>query len=453
MTRSACLFGAMIVSMLAPTSELHGGDPALTTEVFAQGLFKPDFVTFAPDDPERVFIVQQNGVIRVAVNGVLEAQPFLDASSLQPSETFNGMLGLAFHPDYQNNGHFYVHHTIGGASSNALTIARYTVTADPNVANAGSRQIVLQLGFPFFPGHHLGGWIGFGPDGHLYIPLGDGGTTGDANGGARSQDLSLPWGKLLRVDVNGDDFPANPKRNYAIPPDSPFVGMGGDEAVWSYGLRQPFRACFDRETNDLWIADVGLVQREEISIQPAASTGGDNYGWDCAEGFLCSTNGNCSCLPGALVRPTKDYDHSGGNCSISGGAVYRGCAIDGLDGTDRTVELNANGEPTITSITGVSEDYYGELYICSQNGRVYKIIPAGGIVDDDGNGIADACEAQACLGDTDGNGEVDIDDIVNVVLDFGTDGSANGGDADGSGLVDIDDIVLVVLQFGTCPGQ
>ena len=420
LSRPARLIGAVFVAVLTAPFAAHAGDPALTTEVFAQGLFKPDFVTFAPGDPERVFIVQQDGVIRVAVNGVLEAAPFLDASALQPSETFNGMLGLAFHPDYEASGYFYVHHTIGGGSSTALTIARYTVTADPNVADPASRHIVRQIGFPYFPGHHLGGWIGFGPnDGYLYIPLGDGGTTGDPDGGARSQDLSEPWGKLLRVDVDGDDFPADPNRNYAIPPDNPFVGLGGDEAVWSYGLRQPYRACFDRETDDLWIADVGLVQREEISILSAASVGGENFGWDCAEGFLCTTNANCACLPGALVRPTRDYNHSAGDCSISGGAVYRGCAIEGLSGTyfygdwcsgrlwsfhrdgvvisqfeDRTVELNDNGAPAITSITGVSEDYYGELYICSQNGRVYKIVPDSGITDVDGNGVADQCEAQ-----------------------------------------------------------
>lgn len=401
------------------SSAAFGGDPPLATEIVASGLSAVTYVRAAPGDNTRLFAIQQNGIIRVIENGTLLPTPFLNIDALIPNETFNGLIGIAFHPDYQNNGFFYLHHPRGGATSDRITIARYTVTADPNVADPASREEILVLPYPASPGHHLGGWLGFGPDGYLYIPLGDGHTTGgETNGGARAQSLSSPWGKVLRIDVNGDDFPADPNRDYAIPPDNPFVGQGGDEAVWAMGLRNPYRASFDAATGDFWIADVGLVAREEIDFHPADSPGGQNYGWNCSEGFLCTTNANCNCLTDDLTQPIFDYTHSLG-CSISGGAIYRGCAIPGLEGTyfygdwcshriwslryengvvvdaqERTAELDPPGAVTFGSILGISEGPYGEVYI-SDTSRIYRIIPAGGIVDENANGIADSCEAGA----------------------------------------------------------
>jgi glucose/arabinose dehydrogenase len=407
--------------VLLGSSRAHGGDPPLATEIVASGLTAVTYVAAAPGDDSRLFAIQQNGIIRVIENGTLLPTAFLNIDALIPNETFNGLIGIAFHPDYENNGYFYLHHPRGGASSDRITIARYTVTANPAVADPGSREEILVLPYPALPGHHVGGWIGFGPDGYLYIPLGDGHTTGGENGGgARAQSLASPWGKVLRIDVNGDDFPADADRDYAIPADNPFVGQGGNEAVWALGLRNPYRACFDSQTADFWIADVGLTAREEIDFQPAASRGVENFGWNCAEGTICSTNANCDCLLDDLTEPIYEYDHSLG-CSISGGAVYRGCAIPGLEGTyfygdwcshriwslryeggavvdaqERTAELDPPGAVSFGSILSVSAGPYGELYI-TDTSRIYRIIPAGGAVDDNGNGVADSCEEQPAV--------------------------------------------------------
>ncbi len=400
----------------------YAGDPPLATEIVASGLNAVTYVTSAPGDTSRLFAIQQNGVIRVIESGVLLATPFLDLDIIIPDEPFNGLIGIAFHPDYENNGYVYLQHPRGGESSDRITIARYTVSADPNVAVMASREEILVLPYPALPGHHVGGWIGFGPDGYLHVPLGDGHTSGgEDGGGARAQSLASPWGKVLRIDVNGDDFPTDPDRDYAIPADNPFVGQGGDEAVWALGLRNPYRACFDARTGDFWIADVGLSAREEIDFQPADSPGGENYGWNCAEGTLCTSNANCDCVTDGLTDPIFQYTHKLG-CSISGGAVYRGCAIPGLEGTyfygdwcssriwslryengavvdaqERTAELDPPGDVTFDSILSISEGPYGELYI-SDDSRIYRIIPASGLVDDDGNGIADSCQPVPTVG-------------------------------------------------------
>jgi glucose/arabinose dehydrogenase len=386
--------------VLASASSSVAGDPALTTEVVATGLDVATYIASPPDDASRLFVTQQNGEIRVVEDGMLLATPFLDIANLVPNETFNGLLGIAFHPSYAKNGHFYLHHPRGAGASDRITIARYTASDDPNVADPTSREEIMVLPYPATPGHHVGGWIGFGPDGYLYVPLGDGNTTGgEAGGGARAQSLDSPWGKVLRIDVNGDDFPDDDDRDYAIPAHNPFVGAGGNEAVWSLGLRQPYRASFDRETGDFWIADVGLFAREEIDFQPASSTGGENYGWNCAEGDLCTSNGNCSCQTGELTAPIIDYTHAFG-CSLSGGAVYRGSAIPDLAGTyfyadycsnriwslryengevvdavERTDELEPPGAVAFDSILAIGEGPGGELYI-SDNNNVYRIVPA-----------------------------------------------------------------------------
>ncbi|UCG33591.1 MAG: PQQ-dependent sugar dehydrogenase, partial [Phycisphaerales bacterium] len=371
----------------------------LTTELVASGLARPVFVTAPPGDKDRVFIVEQRsgstGRIRIVVlaTGVLNPTPFLSITGLSTGNE-QGLLGLAFHPDYWNNGYFYVNYTAGGFTY----IERYTVSPDPDVADASSAALIMRFGQPYT--NHNGGWIGFGPnDGYLYIGSGDGGSAGDP--GNRAQDItSQKLGKVLRIDVDADDFPTDPTANYAIPPDNPFVGVAGDDEIWAYGLRNPWRNSFDAETGDLWIADVGQSAWEEIDFQPADSAGGENYGWRCYEGDAAYNTTGCAAAS-TMEFPIHAYSHGGGRCSVTGGYVYRGCEIPDLAGTyffadycsaqiwsfrfdgvtvseftDRTAELDPPGALAITSITSFGEDAFGELYICDLGGEVFRIVPA-----------------------------------------------------------------------------
>lgn len=379
--------------------------PMGTTRV-AFGLNRPIFATHAPGDTDRLFFVEQRGVIRILdlnTNTVLGAA-FLNIDALVPNISGNderGLLGLAFHPDYANNGYFFVNYI---NNSSDTIIARYTVAGDPatsNLADAGSAQQVMFIDQIFT--NHNGGWIGFGPnDGHLYIATGDGGSACDP--GQRAQTIvNQKLGKMLRINVDG--LP------YTIPVSNPFVGITGDDEIWAYGLRNPWRCSFDRLTGDLWIGDVGQNAREEIDFQPAASTGGENYGWDCREGTACAntvssqcigTTNGCNCATVNAVDPIHEYTHALG-FSLTGGYVNRGCDINDLDGhyffadfgtarvwsftyngsvnnfTERTVELAPGAGQSITDIASFGEDGRGELYIVDRGGattgEIYKIVP------------------------------------------------------------------------------
>ena len=401
--RPAALSGALVALLLLVVSApVSAGEPdgELATRVVVTGLFEPVYAASPPGDPSRLLILTQRGVIHLVKDGVLEATPFLDLTGTIADEGFNGLLGIAFHPDYANNGEFFLHFADGPGlqPSTELVIARFNVTGSGDTAAPASRDDILVLPYPTTPGHHLGGWIGFGPDGFLYIPLGDGGTTGqEQSGGLRSQDPASPWGKTLRIDVDGDDFPADPDRDYAIPADNPFVGLGGEEAAWNLGLRQPYRCDFDELTGDFWIAEVGWHDREEIDFIPGTSTGGENFGWVCKEGTLCLSAVSCDCFLSGLTDPIYEYAHGDG-CSIIGGAVYRGGELPGMDGrfvyadwcTNRIWSVGQAGgvavdprehtadlaPPTgdFTNIVAISEGANGELYIVDRD-TVYEIIP------------------------------------------------------------------------------
>jgi len=505
---------AIAVAALA-TSTFAGGTP-LTTELVASGLARPVFVTHAPGDFSRIFIVEQRsgstGRIRIldlATNTLLPT-PFLSVPGVSTSSE-QGLLGLAFHPDYENNGFFYINYTSSSTGSNTTHVDRYQVSAgDPNVADPNTGRPVLRISQPFT--NHNGGWIEFGPDGYLYISTGDGGSGCDP--GQRSQDITNQLlGKLLRIDVDGDDFPGSTISNYAIPADNPFVGITGDDEIWAYGLRNPWRCDFDKATGDLYIADVGQFVREEINFQPASSTGGENYGWDCKEGLLCSGGATgcsgglgCSCGSASLIDPINEYSHGLG-CSITGGVVYRGCAIPDLSGTYfyadhcsntiwsfvgetvsnfqvRTTELDPPGSLSISGISSFGEDAYGEVYICDLfGGEVFKIVAdtSGGFAgpdcnannvadaceiadgtaaDANGNGVPDACDPAPCPWDCapdGGNGIVNIDDVLRVLNNFGgndpeCDSAPDNGDGTfGNGVVNIDDILGIINNFGDCP--
>ncbi|MCA9969668.1 MAG: PQQ-dependent sugar dehydrogenase, partial [Anaerolineales bacterium] len=298
-----------------------------TITPIATGLGTPTGITHAGDGSGRIFIVEQPGRIRIYDGTQLLPTPFLDVSGLVTSGGERGLLGLAFHPNYAANGYFFVNYT---DSAGDTVVARYTVSANPNVADAGSAVIALRVDQPF--ANHNGGQLQFGPDGYLYVGLGDGGSAGDP--GNRAQNLGLLLGKILRLDVDGGGLPpdCDAGGQYTIPADNPFVATAGAcGEIWAYGLRNPWRFSFDRASGDLYIADVGQSAWEEIDFQPASSAGGENYGWRLMEGFSCY-NPSTNCNDGSLTLPVVVYPHTAGLCSITGGYVYRGSAAPGAAG-------------------------------------------------------------------------------------------------------------------------
>jgi glucose/arabinose dehydrogenase len=345
-------------------------DPVLS------GLRAPLFVTAPPDGSGRLFVVEQGGTIRVVVNGQVQRQPFLDISSLVVSGGERGLLGMAFHPRYAENGRFFVMYTARGDGDN--TVARYQVSSDPNRADPNSATVLLAI--DDFAANHNAGMLAFGPDGYLYVGTGDGGGANDPQ--RTSQDLGAWLGKMLRLDVDGGE-------PYAVPRDNPFVGRGNARPeIWAYGLRNPWRYSFDRETGDLWIADVGQNRAEEINVQPSASRGGENYGWSIMEGFRCLRGDSCD--RSGLTLPVAEYGRDEGQ-SVTGGYVYRGRAFpaltgaylfaDYVSGTIWSLHQGADGQwvrtellDTDLGISSFGEDQDGELYLTDlRGGGVYRL--------------------------------------------------------------------------------
>jgi glucose/arabinose dehydrogenase len=341
----------------------------------------PVAIAHAGDGSGRLFFTGQNGAIWVHDGAAVRDLPFLDVSSLIRFQPFGeeGLLGTAFHPAYEANGLFYVYYT-NAAGDNVL--ARYQVSADPNVANPASAAILLTIPHPA-ENNHNGGQLQFGPDGYLYVGVGDGGGFGDP--GENAQDLGVLLGKILRLDVDGPP-------PYGIPPGNPFVGVpGARPEIWAYGLRNPWRFSFDRLTGDLFIGDVGQTEREEVDFQPAG-VAGRNYGWDDMEGTLCYEPAS-GCLTADRVLPILEYGHTQGDCAVVGGHRYRGRQVAGLSGKYvygdycsrrlRVARETAPGQWTETqwipadfSISALGEDEAGELYVARyQSGStIYRIV-------------------------------------------------------------------------------
>ena len=350
----------------------------------ATGLDRPVYVTAPPGDATRLFILEQAGRIRILSGGNLMATPFLDISSLVGSTDQNGLLSMAFDPNYAATGRFYVAHT--DLTGDSL-VARYNVSGNANIADANSRVILKTIG----PASSIrsGGQIAFGPDGFLYVGAGDGGAANDPLN--HGQDTGSLRGKILRLDVN------NPPTY--VPANNPFPdpGLPLDE-IWSIGVRDPWRFSFDRKTGELYATDIGQNTQDEIDIRPASNTGGENYGWRCMEGTSCTGLSGCTCNSPALTLPTFSHTRSGGECRITGGYVYRGCALPNLLGTyfyadycsgtirsfrysggtvtdpqDWTADLTPSGGP-LTQVVSFGEDAAGELYIVSYAGSIYKVV-------------------------------------------------------------------------------
>ena len=291
--------------------------PQIALEERFAGFDRPVQLAHAGDGSGRLFVVEQEGRIKVIKAGQVLAEPFLDISNRVSCCGERGLLGLAFPSGYFASAHFYVNYTdIGGDT----VVSRFSVGSNPDRADSASEEVLLTIDQPF--ANHNGGQLAFGPDGYLYIGMGDGGSGGDPDNRAQNP-LSL-LGKLLRIDVETGDA------SYRIPPSNPFAANPGYRPeIWALGLRNPWRFAFDSRTGDLFIADVGQNSYEEVNFQPASSRGGENYGWRVMEGLHCFNPDPCD--PTGLVLPVVEYDHSLG-CSVSGGQVYRGARWPRLDG-------------------------------------------------------------------------------------------------------------------------
>jgi hypothetical protein len=334
------------------------------------GLASPVYVTNAHDGSNRLFIIEQPGRIRVLQPNASAATVFLDITSRVLSGGEQGLLGLAFHPQFSTNGRFYVDYT--RRPDGATVIAEYTVSADANVALTTERTLLI-IPQPF--ANHNGGMIEFGPDGYLYIGMGDGGSANDP--GNRAQNLNELLGKILRIDVDH----SNGSQPYSSPADNPFVGATGRDEIYAYGLRNPWRFSFDRSTGELYVGDVGQGAREEIDIVER----GRNYGWRIMEGSICTNLDSALCSVVQVALPIAEYGHTGGRCSITGGYVYRGTRGSLPSGaylygdycTGEIFMLNGGASTllmdTTLSITSFGEDEAGEIYVVSQGGTVYRL--------------------------------------------------------------------------------
>ena len=473
MMRYQMLAAGVLAGTAIFAAELRADLPDLESTRLTTGLTFPTAITHVPNDESRLFIAEKPGRIRILdlETNQLLSTPFLDITSTVTSGNTlgdeRGLLGVAFHPDFEENGHFYVNYTTGGTFNLQTVVRRYTVSAnDPNVADLSSAQNVIGFSQPF--SNHNGGWIGFGLDGYLYIAVGDGGSGGDPQNNAQNTNNLL--GNMLRIDVDN----VEPGESFGIPDDNPFKGVSGfRDEIWSYGLRNPWKNSFDRQTGDLWIGDVGQNLWEEINFQPASSEGGENYGWRCYEGFASFNTTGCP-PQNDLVFPIHSYaifGASGANCAITGGYVYRGCDIPGLQGqyiygdfcsariwaldpesrdlpydpttggSDPAVMIQSQLSPSIegASISWVSafgEDARGELYIAQHSpGAIFKIIPAGGPQPNP---------------DLNCDGVVNVFDLLLLLENWGScpGGADCPGDLNEDGTVNVFDLLLLLENWG-----
>ena len=346
-------------------------------EPVADGFDRPVHVADAGDGSGRLFVVEQEGRIRLVHDGRVLPTPFLDITPLVGCCGERGLLSVAFHPNYATNGLFFVDYTDVNGDT---VVARYRVSADdPNRADAASAETLLFVEQP--AANHNGGLLLFGPDGFLYVGLGDGGGGNGQNG----QDGTTLLGKLLRIDVNH----AIVDQGYVVPPDNPFANIPGHRPeIWVLGLRNPWRFSFDRGTGDLWIGDVGSATYEEVNLLPAESDGGENFGWNLMEGTICRVETGCA----GLVPPVGGFGRETG-CVVTGGYVYRGKAVPtlegiylfadycggdlwGLVGDDRGGWTTLGPVATGLRISSFGEDAAGELYLVDLGGAVFRIVAA-----------------------------------------------------------------------------
>ncbi|MGH7131537.1 MAG: PQQ-dependent sugar dehydrogenase [Phycisphaerales bacterium] len=486
------LFAAVVLSLACIASLKAQTTPILAPRLVVSGLSQPVFLTHAPGDHSRLFVVEKSGRIKIIRDGAVLPTLFLDIDTAVNDGSESGCLGLAFAPDYATSRVFYVFYQrnfVSVSSPGGAVIARFRASVpDPDVADPASQELVWFI--TRGAGIHNGGWIGFGADGFLWATVGDGGNS------SFSQNRSYPFGKLLRIDPSGDDFPEDTNRNFRIPAGNPFVGVSGVlPEIFAYGLRNPWRASFDRDTGDMWIGDVGGGTPGEVDFIPGGSPGGLNFGWPCFDSANTGANiSNCGGNVDLITQGVWAYSTQLGR-SITGGYVYRGCAIPEVKGlyfvgdyvsdivwtltpagggpvpaagvVARTAELRT-GMPNFKDYSSFGEDADGELYICNvSGGHIYKIVPAAGTFrDSNANGIPDGCEAPFCgiadvgsLGGAIGpDNQLSADDIVVYLEAFFTnrievaDIAHEGGQAGADGQLTPDDLIAFLGAFFTgCP--
>lgn len=375
MVRARLLLVIGVTIACLPASTAH----AIELKTVLSGLTNPLYVTHAGDGSGRLFVAEQAGRLRVRQPGAAATTMFLDVSGRVLSGGERGLLGLAFHPLYRTNGRFFIYYT--RRPDGAIVIAEYTVSNDRDVAGVAERVL---LTIPHAENsNHNGGMLAFGPGGYLYIGVGDGGSANDPPGNA--QNIESLLGKILRINVDLGDAAAGAP--YASPSSNPFVGRAGRDEIFAFGLRNPWRFSFDRQTQQLWVGDVGQGAREEVDtpIVPGA-----NYGWRVYEGLSCTNNDPALCQPQNFTRPRFEYSHTGGRCSLTGGYVYRGnggavppgtyvyadyCSgeIFAWDGVTQRVLLD-----TASAIASFGEDENGELYVVALSGTVSALVGADG---------------------------------------------------------------------------
>ncbi|WP_394667079.1 PQQ-dependent sugar dehydrogenase [uncultured Chryseobacterium sp.] len=342
---------------------------SITLEEFATGFSAPVEIAHANDS--RMFVVQQNGIIKILQSdGTVNSANFLNISSKITYGGERGLLGLAFHPQYPSNGYFFVYYNDTGGN---ITVARYTRSStDPDVADPASEKIILNLPKPF--DNHNGGSIHFAPDGYLWIVTGDGGSGGDPNNNAQNKNSLL--GKLLRLDINSTGA-------YNIPPGNPFVGIDGADEVWAYGLRNAWKFNFDTVSGNVMIADVGQGQIEEINRMPLTQAG-INYGWRCYEGNNAYNTTGCA-AQSTMTFPVAAYDHSGGKCSITGGYIYRGTQFPALQGRYFFADYcstqigSLNSDDSITWTSAFSGNNFSTFGVNNQNELFVAAVTSGKI--------------------------------------------------------------------------
>lgn len=355
----------------SPSAPGDAADPGIVLTEVAGGLDRPVHLTAPPGDT-RLFIVEKTGAIRIFEDGSLRPTPFLDLGGKVSGGSEQGLFSLAFHPEYPETGEFFVNYT---NLQGDTRIVRYRVSGDPSLAEPGSASVVMSIEQPF--ANHNGGHLVFGPDGMLYIGVGDGGSGGDPLG--HGQNPATRLGSILRIDVNGDE-------PYAVPPDNPLVDdLSAAPEIWLRGVRNPWRIAFDPSTGDLYVADVGQSQREEITVVGREAAGA-NLGWNVLEGSLCFADPDC--MPEDFALPQVEYGRDDG-CSITGGLVYRG-AIEELSGLyfysdycagwlrsfrlagGVATELTEWDVPRPGNVTSFGEDADGGLYVLTES-TVFRI--------------------------------------------------------------------------------
>jgi len=437
-------YGLLALTALLAGSFTGSGANAqtLALELVDTGFTRPLFFAAANDGSDRHFIVQQNGQILVKGPTDESWSAYLNIESrVLSTGNEQGLLGLAFHPDFASNGFFYVNYTYTRPGGSSTRISRFQATEpydQSNSVDANTEFTILE--FAQTAANHNGGFIGFGPnDGYLYIASGDGGSSNDPNNAGQLRNTLL--GKILRIDVSTGP-PEDPP--YLIPPTNPFPSvLGVEPEIWAYGLRNPYRCSFDRATGDFYIADVGQNAREEINFQAAASSGGENYGWRIFEGTRCNTptvtEEICDDEADNMVFPIHEYDNPDEGRSVTGGYVYRGASLNGFQGRyffadflaarvwslrvvdgaatdlqEHTSDLNANGI-NLQNLASFGEDEQGELYLVSLGGPLYRFVLAD---TGEGEGPVEGIHTA----DQNGDNIISLSELLRVIQFFNSSG-------------------------------